>query len=175
MHEAGEIGVVEKAFVVFERGAFESVEKGFDAAGEVGDEVFAEVAAGVGEAVGIEARFRHLEKADGLDTSATDDDHFAADFAFGFGFAVEEFDAGDFVVAVDGDFADDGVGDEFELAGFEGGEHVDVVGIVLGDDVAAGHAVAAEVAGGAAKFGAAQCGFANVDGFEAKFAGAFVD
>jgi len=119
VHEAGEVGVVEEAFIILERRAFQAMQERLDAAGEVGDEVLAQVARGVGEAFGIEARFGHLHERDGLGAGAADDNRFALHFAFGFGFAVQVFDAGDLVIGVDDDLADDGVGDEFELAGFD--------------------------------------------------------
>ena len=97
-------------------------------------------------------------KRDALRAGACHHHHAALRDAFGAGFAIEVAHLADARrVGSDGQLIHDAVrADGERLAALDGGQHLDVGGVVLGDDVAARHAVAAEVAGRAGLRGAAQ-------------------
>jgi len=91
--------VVEKTFVVDGGSADQIREENLHAAGEVRDEVAAELARGIGEAVRIAPRFRHQQQRHALDARAGDYHRTGAYFSFGARLAIQKPDAGGAIFA----------------------------------------------------------------------------
>src|SRR5260370_3432039 len=66
MNEGGDVGVIEKPFVIDGGLSDEVFEKHLDAPSKVRNEIAAELTARIGEAVGVEPRFRHHQQRDAL-------------------------------------------------------------------------------------------------------------
>ena len=81
--------MVEEAFVVTVRDADALFEERLDADVDMGDEVLAQLTAGIGEAGGKPAGFRHQQQADALHTGAGDHHHPALRDALDACFAIE--------------------------------------------------------------------------------------
>ena len=151
------------------------VKKTFHSGIEVGNEVAAELAAGVGQPLWIAAGDGHQQQAYALATGAGDGDAAGVDFALLAGDAMEIVNSGGAVFFGDDDLADHRVGEDGELAGLHGRVQVDVGGVVFGGYVAAGHAVSAVVAGGTGLGRAGERGFAGLDDGDAEFFGSALE
>ena len=145
--ERRQICVIEKSFVVGRRLAAQPFKQALDSAGEVRDEIAAELAARVRKSCRVTRGRRHHQESDALHAGAGDDDGAAADFAFLLMDAMQVAYARRAILVRHHDFPDDAVGEDGDTTGFFRGCDMDVGRVVLGDDIAAGHAVAAEVAG----------------------------
>ena len=114
------------------------------------------------------ARRRHHQEGDALHAGARDDDNAAADFAFLLVEAMQVTNARRAILVRHHDFPNDAVGETVSWPVSKAGYHVDIGRIVLGDDVATGHAVAAEVTRGPAELGDGERRLADVNHFHAK-------
>ena len=149
VHERRQVGVIQEALVVGRRACRAGPSQhAVDAAGEVRDEVAAELTARVRQPVRIAPRLRHHQQRDALHAGARHHHRPAADLPLALVHAVNVADAGRAVLVRHQHLADDAVGEHRDVAALLGRRDVHVRRVVLRDHIAAGHAVAAEVAGG---------------------------
>jgi len=141
------------AVFVGEREIFEGRDLAAQTRGDRIHDVFADGAAGIGDAVGEAGRFGIEENADALAGTGGEDDHAGGDAALLAGEAVDVDDAGGLTVFVEGDLSDHGIGEDVEIAGGERGREMDGGRLVVGFDRTTAAAIGGPEAGGAGAHG----------------------